>query len=133
MFRGYLLLLLTRHFGLARGLFIVGLLFGLFHLPGLSGWAAAKMICTTMTWSYLFAYGFILTGSLWTALGMHMAGNIVLHHVAGLSAKPSLLTAVLHDPWPTSYDPAFVVWFAVSIPVLGFAAWRTRRSLAIGV
>jgi membrane protease YdiL (CAAX protease family) len=37
-FRGYLLLLLTRRFRLTGALFIIALLFGLFHLPGLSAW-----------------------------------------------------------------------------------------------
>jgi len=133
MFRGYLLLLLTRHLGLNRALLVVGFLFGVFHLPGLSGWVAVKMICTTMAWSYLFAYGFLLTGSLWTALGMHMAGNVMLHHVAGLSNQPSLLRAVMHEAWPINYDPAIVVWFAVTLPILGFAALRIRRNPAAAI
>jgi membrane protease YdiL (CAAX protease family) len=127
IFRGYLLLLLRRHLGLTAALAITGLLFGLFHLPGLSGMAALKMTCTTMLGGALFAYGFLLTGTLWSAIGLHVAGNIVLHHVLGLSGQPSLLTPVFDQPWPTTYDPAFVVWLAILIPVVTIAAlWHHR-------
>ena len=126
-FRGYLLLLLTRHFGLTRALFVVALLFGLFHLPGLSGWTAVKMVCTTAAWSFLFAYGYLLTGSLWTAVGLHVFGNAILHHVFGMSGGTSILTPVMHKPWPDDYDPAFCVWMAVSIPIAVGAALVGER------
>jgi membrane protease YdiL (CAAX protease family) len=127
IFRGYLLLLLRRHCGLVAALAITGLLFGLFHLPGLSGMAALKMICTTFLGGILFAYGFLLTGTLWSAIGLHVAGNIVLHHVLGLSGQPSLLTPVFDQPWPTAYDPSFLVWLAILIPVVTVTAfWHNR-------
>lgn len=127
IFRGYLLLLLRRHCGLAAALAITGLLFGLFHLPGLSGMAALKMTCTTFLGGTLFAYGFLLTGTLWSAIGLHVAGNVVLHHVLGLSGQTSLLTPVFDQPWPTTYDPAFVVWLAILLPVVAAAAYRQHR------
>jgi membrane protease YdiL (CAAX protease family) len=127
IFRGYFLLLLRRHCGLLAALAITAFLFGLFHLPGLSGAAAIKMICTTFFGGILFAYAFLLTGTLWSAIGVHVMGNVVLHHILGLSGQPSLLTPVFERPWPTAYDPAFVVWLAVLIPVITFAAYWYRR------
>jgi uncharacterized protein len=115
-FRGYLLVVLARYLGLTRALLIGAVLFGLFHLPGLSGTEALKMICTTGAMSFIFACGYVLTGSLWTAVGLHVFGNVILHEVLGMSGKSGIATMVFHEPWPTSYDPAFLVWLGVSIP-----------------
>lgn len=127
IFRGYLLLILVRHLGLPRALIITGFLFGLFHLPGLSGLTALKMVCTTFLGACVYAYGYVLTGTLWTAIGMHVVANIVLHHVFGASGKPSLFTPVLHEAWPASYDPAFWVWVGVFVPVVALASVTARR------
>ena len=128
IFRGYLLLLLRRQCGLTAALVITGLLFGLFHLPGLSGMAALKLTCTTFLGGTLFAYGFLITRTLWSAIALHVAGNIVLHHVLGLSGQTSLLMPVFDQSWPTTYDPAFLVWLAILIPVVAAAAFWHRRT-----
>lgn len=127
VFRGYLLLLLIRHLGVAAALAITGLLFGLFHLPGLSGLAALKMVATTFVGGTLFAYGFLLTRSLWTSFGLHVVGNLVLHQVLGLSGQPSMFTPLPDAPWPADYDPAFVAWCVVCIPLVVVAALVHRR------
>jgi membrane protease YdiL (CAAX protease family) len=127
VFRGYLLLLLRRQWGLMPALAITGLLFGLSHLPGLSGMAALKMVCTTFLGGCLFAYGFMLTGTLWTAIGLHVAGNIWLHQVLGLSGQRSILTPVMDRAWPDGYDPAFAAWLAIMIPVVAAAALQHQR------
>lgn len=127
IFRGYLLLLLRRHCGLPAALAITGVLFGLFHLPGLSGPAALQMICTTFLGGTLFAYGFLLTGTLWSAIGLHVAGNIVLHQVLGLSGQASLLRPVFDQPWPTTYNPGFVAWLAIMVPIVIAAAYCHHR------
>jgi len=126
-FRGYLLIVLARHLGLMRALTIVALLFGAFHLPGLSGWAALKMICTTATWSFIFAAGYFLTGSIWMAVGLHVVGNVFLHHVVGMSGSAAIARPVFEGPWPTSYDPAFWVTMAVGVPVAAGASILMRR------
>lgn len=126
-FRGYLLLALARRLGLGRALAIVAVLFGLFHLPGLSGWEALKMVCTTATMSFLFAYAFVLTGSLWAAVGAHVLGNVALHNLLGMSGGSSIATPVLHGPWPSAYDPAFSVWLAVGIAVAVGGFILTKR------
>jgi membrane protease YdiL (CAAX protease family) len=126
-FRGYVLVVLTRDLGLTRALLIGALLFGLFHLPGLSGMQAIKMICTTGAMSFVFAYGYVLNGSLWTAVGLHVFGNVILHEVLGMSGKSGIATMVFHEPWPSSYDPAFLVWLGVSIPVAVTGALLVKR------
>lgn len=127
MFRGYLLLVVARRFGLGPALLFTGVLFGLFHLPGLSGWTAVKMVGTTLLAGYLYAYGYLLTGTLWTAAGLHVVGNIVLHHLFGASNQSSIFVPVFNRPWPTSYDPGFVIWLLVLCPIIALAAWLEHR------
>lgn len=128
IFRGYLLLIIARYFGLSRAIIVTSLLFGLFHLPGLSGATALKMVCTTSLGGCLYAYGYLLTGTLWTAAGLHVVGNIVLHHVYGASGQiNSIFVPKFHERWPVSYDPAFLVWIAVLVPIIALAAYIERR------
>ena len=127
MFRGYLLIMLTQFLGLTRSLLIGALLFGLFHLPGMTGVAAVKMVCTSGAMSFIFAYGYVLTGSLWTAVGLHAFGNLILHEVLGMSGKSGITTIVLHEPWPDSFDPAFLVWLGVCISMAAIGALLVKR------
>lgn len=127
MFRGYLLLIIMRRFGLPSALIVTGVLFGLFHLPGMAGWSALKMVGTSFLGGCLYAYGYLLTRTLWTAAGLHVTGNIVLHHVFGASNQNSLFVPAFERPWPTSYDPGFVVWLVVFLPVIAVAAMLYRR------
>lgn len=129
MFRGYLLIVLWARWGLASALLIVALLFGVFHLPGLSGAAAVSMICTTAFGSYLFAFSYLLTGSLWTAFGLHVGSNVFLHHVFGLGNGKSLLAVQLHEAWPNHPYFPVLIWGAATLPFVvaaGFA-WRSKR------
>ena len=126
VFRGYLLIVLWRAFGLRMALALVALLFGLFHLPGLSGMAALKMIFTTAAASYFFAAVFLATGTLWTAVALHFMGNVLLHKISGLDGGAALLKPVLHHSYP-SYDPGF--WVFMIIPLLLawlLFSWRRR-------
>jgi membrane protease YdiL (CAAX protease family) len=126
-FRGYFLVVLARYLGLTRALLIGALLFGLFHLPGLSGTEAVKMVCTAGALSFVFAYGYVLTGSLWTAVGLHVFGNVILHEVLGMGGKSGIATMVFHEPWPSSYDPAFLVWLGLSIPTAVIGTLIVKR------
>lgn len=123
VFRGYLLLMLAKRWGEGRAVLITSFCFGLFHLPGLGGLVALKMIGTTFLGGCVFAYGFLFTRTLWTAVGMHVAGNIVLHHIYGASGGPSRWKPAFEAPWPSSYDPAFVSWLIVLVPLIGAAVW----------
>jgi len=133
IFRGYLLLLLTRYLRLTGALFTSALLFGIFHLPGLSGWTAAKMVSTTAAMSFLFAYGYIFTGSLWTAVGLHVFGNVSLHCVIGMSDGASILSPVIYGTWPKRYDPAFCALMAVTIPIALTGHLRILRAPATDI
>ena len=131
MFRGYLLLILRRSLASGRALLIVSLLFGLFHLPGLSGIVALKMICTTTLFSWILGLIFIKTSSLWTAVGMHVVGNTVLHTVLGMSGEQSVFRMKFVKPPPTGYDAgltAYVVICLVTITVLIRTAGSSRHA-----
>ncbi len=130
MFRAYLLLAMQRAFGTAPALVIVSLLFGLFHLPGLSGVVAVKMICTTGVWSLVFALGFLKTGSLWTAIGLHAFGNTLLHRVMGMSGDESLFRADFRAPLPNGYgDPGFLTFAGVTLfTAVCLFLWRGRTA-----
>lgn len=132
IFRGYLLLVLVRYLGLPRALGLTAMLFGLFHLPGLTGIVALKMVATTALGSVLFAAAYLLSGSLWTAVGAHAWGNALLHQALGLSGQPALLKVSWRAEWPKHYDPAFVAWISVTalcIAVLWRPLTRIRDSL----
>jgi uncharacterized protein len=129
MFRAYLLLALWARLGLARALLIVAVLFGAFHLPGLSGATALSMVCSTALGSYLFAFAYLLTGSLWTAFGLHVGANFFLHAVFGLGVGKSLLMVQLHAAWPTNPFFPLLVWVVGSLPFIIAAAllWRAKQ------
>ncbi len=126
IFRGYLLVTLRRSLGLPRALAITGLMFGLFHLPGMSGMAAVKMVCTTAAMSVVFALAYVRTKSLWTAIGLHAFTNLLLHRVLGASGEQQgLLRMQFEKSWPTSYDPGMVALIAVAaVAALCLGLWR---------
>jgi len=131
IFRGYLLVMLRRWLGLPRALAISGVLFGLFHLPGMSGVAALKMVCTTAGMSVVFAMAYVRTKSLWTAIGVHVSTNTLLHRVLGMSGEQqSLFRMQIDGRWPAGYDPGLIAYFsviAVAALCLGLGEGRGRR------
>jgi len=135
MFRGFLLLILIRIVDWQLAALIMALPFGLFHLPYIGfTMAGLKMVLTTMTLSFMFSYTFILTGSLFTAIAVHVSMNIVNHALLGLDgAGNATYIPVFSHQWPTTYDPGFIVTIIVGIVVAGllFLAINTRnRNLA---
>ncbi|MDB6053103.1 MAG: family intrarane metalloprotease [Verrucomicrobiales bacterium] len=119
VFRGFLLVVLSRLWGLRLAMLAIAILFGLFHLPGLSGIQALKMICTTAACSYLFCSAFIITGTLWTAVALHVAMNVSLHTISGLDGGIAILKPVFRIPYPQQYDPGF--WAFIVMPL--FISW----------
>lgn len=117
IFRGYPLIVLSQLWGWRKAVLIMALPFGLFHLPGLGfTMEGLKMIMTTATYSFVFSYAFILTGSLWTAIGVHVTSNILLHAVLGLDgAGKALYKPVFHSKWPVNYDPGFISFLLTAI------------------
>jgi uncharacterized protein len=90
MFRGYLLPRLIALWGRGWALVAIALAFGLFHLPGLAGMEATKMVGTTAACSLLYSALVLRTGTLWSAVAAHAAMNGVLHTVLGGTGKPAL-------------------------------------------
>jgi len=110
LFRGYPLIILSQLLGWRAAVCIMALPLGLFHLPGLGfsigGW---KMVITTATYSFVFSYAFILTGTLWTAIGAHVVSNILLHSISGLDGLArAVFTSVFETRWPVNYDPGLL-------------------------
>lgn len=110
IFRGYPLIVLSQLFGWRKAVWIMALPFGLFHLPGLGfSTEGLKMIITTAAYSFLFSYAFILTGTLWTALGVHVSSNIILHSISGLDGlERAVFLPVFETKWPENYNPGLL-------------------------
>ena len=134
IFRGYPLLVFSRLLGWRKAVWIMALPFGLFHLPG-PGFTmqGLKMITTTATYSFVFSYAFILTGSLWTSIGLHVTSNVLLHAVLGLDGvEAAIYRPVFNAKWPLSYDPGFTSFLlgSIIILILLFLLIKKRKSIA---
>ena len=118
IFRGYALVALSYYLGPRKAVWTLALPFGLLHLPGMGmGLAAAKMIATTSAMSIVFSCSFLLTRTLWTAVGLHVATNVSLHTLTGLDgASNATLWKPIFGSWPTRYDAGF--WTAITITSL---------------
>jgi membrane protease YdiL (CAAX protease family) len=110
LFRGYPLIILSQLLGWRAAVWIMALPFGLFHLPGLGfSIEGLKMVITTATYSFVFSYAFILTGTLWTAIGTHVVSNILLHSISGLDGLArAVFTPIFKTGWPVNYDPGLL-------------------------
>lgn len=80
LFRVFLLIASVRLFGKIGGILVVSLLFGLFHLQGTGPTQEGLIIVTTTsTMSLLFISVIYYTNSIWTAVTLHITGNLLLH------------------------------------------------------
>lgn len=116
-FRGHALLRLRERYGPIVAVAAVSLAFGLLHLPGLQGMGVVKMIVTTGLSSVLFAVAYLRSRTLWTAVGLHMGMNVMLHVIlgGGGEAKASLMKAMFDRP-PPGFDAGF--WSLVFVLAL---------------
>ena len=126
VFRGYLLLILAHRFGLRPALLLTAIVFGLFHLPGLSGLAAVKMVFTTAAFSYLFSAAFLKTGTLWTAIALHFFANVFLHKVNGLSGGSALLKPIFQNGYPAA-DPGTILMLVIPLSAAWFLFAKSPR------
>lgn len=112
IFRGFLLIVLGNLIGWRSAVWVMALPFGLFHLPGMgSGMEALKMMVTAAIGALLFSYAFISTHSLWTAIGAHVMGNILLHTLTGLDgAGRAMFQPSFEDKFPVGYDASFLAF-----------------------
>jgi membrane protease YdiL (CAAX protease family) len=117
IFRGYAFIAIARAFGTQRALWILAPAFGLLHVEGLEGAALGKMIATTGAMHFVFAYVYLATRTLWAAVSLHAAANILLHSITGLSGKPAAFEPIFEMPFPPSYDVAFWMFFGVTAAV----------------
>ncbi len=119
-FRGYPLLRLKERYGVFWAVMAVSLAFGILHLPGMSGMGAVKMIATTGLCSVIFSIAFLRSGSLWTAVGLHMAMNVALHSVAGAGGGqgPSLLRTVFDSPSAPAFDTGFWAFTGAAVMMI---------------
>jgi membrane protease YdiL (CAAX protease family) len=127
LFRGYLLRRLIELWGRGWALAVIALAFGLFHLPGMSGVAAVKMVCTTAACSLLFSALYLRSGTLWSAVAAHLAMNWVLHTVLGVTGKTALLRPVFEANAQVGIDVGF---WSFLIVVAGSALLLLPRSSA---
>ncbi|MEB2782629.1 type II CAAX endopeptidase family protein [Algoriphagus sp. C2-6-M1] len=116
-FRGFPLIVVSRLLGWRKAAWIMALPFGLSHLIGLGlPIEGLKMVITTATYSFIFTYAFILTGTLWTAIGAHVISNILLHSVSGLDGQnKAMLQPIFETKWPADYDPGIISFVLGSI------------------
>lgn len=133
LFRGYLLIILSQLLGWRIAVCMLALPFGLFHLPGLGfSIAGLKMIITTATYSFVFCYAFILTGTLWTAIGVHVISNVLLHAVLGLDGlEKGMFTPVFETTWPVNYDPGLLSCEIGAIAMSLFLYFSIKRQRAL--
>lgn len=129
LFRRYLLIILSQLLGWRIAVCILALPFGLFHLPGLGfSIEGLKMIITTATYSFVFCYAFILTGTLWTAIGVHVACNVLLHAVLGLDGlEKGMFSPVFETTWPVNYDPGLLSVETAAIVMSLFLYFSIKR------
>jgi membrane protease YdiL (CAAX protease family) len=122
IFRGFLLIILSNLIGWRKAAWVMALPFGLFHLPGIGlSIAGLKVIATTATYSLIFSYAFILTGSLWTAIGVHVTSNILLHAFTGLDgANRAMFQPTFNDKFPVNHDVGFLT-FLISAAIVSFS------------
>ena len=115
MFRGFLLVVLSRSAGWRIAVLILALPFGLFHLQG-SGISpiGLKMVASTATYSLVLSLSYILTRSMWTAISVHVTSNILLHTLLGLDGMGhAMFVPVFSGSGSGSYDRGF---FGAMIP-----------------
>ena len=108
-FRGHALIRLKERYGTVVAILLVSFAFGLLHLPGMTGVNAVKIVALTGLSSVLFCLAYLLSGSLWTAVGLHAGMNFMLHSLAGAGGGrgPSLFAPGYERAVPPSYDVAF--------------------------
>ena len=123
-FRGFLLIASTKLFGKVGGILFISLLFGLFHLQG-TGFTREGLgiVITTFTMSLLFISVIYYTKSIWTAVTLHLAGNILLHALGFDGANHGMFQIAFH----TSNINSQVISVIYEIVVVTFALFIFLR------
>ena len=118
IFRGFLLLAFISLFAKPRGIFLLSLLFGLFHLPGLGiTWEGLAMVLTTSSMSLLLICIICLTQTIWTGIMLHITANLLLHSVGFDGTNHGLLLIRFN----ASEINEYILTFVYEITVITFA------------
>jgi uncharacterized protein len=122
-FRGYLFCNLTERLAAPSAALVVGVIFGVAHLPGVASPAFALMtLVGGVAISTLWVLTRLSTGTLWTAIGMHAAWNWAEQWVWGLTTagQPDFGNALVHV---RQHGPALLVgrehWDGFLVPETG--------------
>jgi uncharacterized protein len=117
MFRAFPLIILSQKIGWRKAVLIMAVPFGLFHLPGVESFGQAiNIVITTALYALVFGLAFVLTGSLWAAIGAHVASNIILHLILGLDGgNNAMLIPVFDAKWPSGYNLSLTLFIVNSI------------------
>jgi membrane protease YdiL (CAAX protease family) len=141
LFRGVIFRLLQNRWGSWLALSVSAVLFGLVHLinPGATLWGAAAIVIEA---GLMLGAAYLVTGSLWLPIGLHLGWNVTIVALFGTVASGSgthdaLVTSVTHGPdWLTggSFGPEAsviaVVVCSVATTALLLIARRRGRILA---
>jgi membrane protease YdiL (CAAX protease family) len=99
-FRGYIMQRLGRAWGMPLAVAGSSILFGMVHI--LNPNASVMGIVSVCLSGLLYALAYLVTGSLWLPMGLHMSWNLVQMHILGFAGsghvRPSLLRSVTHGP-----------------------------------
>lgn len=127
LFRGFLLTASIKLLGKISGVLSVSLLFGLFHLQGTGlTTPGLGMVITTFTMSLLFISVIFYTRSIWTAVTLHITGNLLLHPL-GFDGADS---GVFQIKFATSNVDGHIISLIFEIVVITFSLliWvRTKK------
>jgi len=111
LFRGALLWLLARRFGMEKAVFASAVVFGCYHWFAWNAFGnpvkMAIILFTTGSIGYILALAFVRTGSMYLSLGLHFSSNLctmLIFPTSGQTFKPLLLKsfevdAMVPGPW----------------------------------
>ena len=132
-FRGYMQSIISRRFGETIAIVASGTLFGLLHFPNHPGdvllmlpyYVAVSAMYGALSWA---------TDSIWPALVLHSAGDVVVLTRWWLTGRPEWQLSAAPPPlvWDSGMDASFAVTVLVAILLAGLTAWsyglvRDRR------
>ena len=134
-FRGVVFRLLQGRWGATVALLASAAIFGLLHLvnPGASLWGA---VAVAVEAGLILGAAYLLTGSLWLAIGLHLGWNVAIGGifgtvVSGSAARDALLTGATSGPeWLTggAFGPeGSVVSIVVCLAATGVLLWVAHR------
>jgi hypothetical protein len=87
----------------------------------MAGTNAIKIVAITGLSSAMFSIAYLRSGTLWTAVGVHMGMNVLLHSILGGGGGqgPSLLRTEVEQKMSFGLDPTFWSFLATALVVTG--------------